>query len=364
MKQERKHIKELANQLIRFLAVRENTASKKDEDEVWSRIERNMKHSRSVSFYLIRSFIAAAAVCFAVWGGYKFIYTGNQKETIKNIASILDTIPGEKESKEILLVMSEAEKIKVQDGDTVTYTQSGEVNINSKQIEAQSDKPQPQKETEQIQYNQILVPKGKRTQLLLADGSRLHINSGTRVVYPRTFAKDKREIYVEGEVFLDVKKDETTPFIVRTTSFDVEVLGTTFNINAYKDDAKAEVVLVNGAVKVKNEKKQEINLAPNQLIAINEGNMGEKQKVNALDYISWTNGLLIFNAEELHSVFNKLQRYYGEEIIYDASLKLLPMFGKLELKNSLEEVLKLITVTAPLNYEIKENKYYITRRIE
>lgn len=364
MKQERKHIKEIADQLIRFLAVRENTASKKDEDEVWSRIERNMKHGRSVSFYLIRSFAAAASVCFALWGGYKFLYTGNQKETIKNIAFILDTIPGNKENKEILLVMSEAEKIKVQDGDTVAYTKSGEVNINSKQIESQSGKPQPKDEAEQIQYNQILVPKGKRTQLLLADGSRLHINSGTRVVYPRQFAKDKREIYVEGEVFLEVKRDETTPFIVKTTSFDVEVLGTTFNINAYKEDKTAEVVLVSGAVKVKNEKKQEVNLSPDQLVSINGGVLSEKQKVNALDYISWTNGLLILNAEELQSVFCKLERYYGEEIVYDASLKLLPMFGKLELKNNLEEVLKLITVTAPLDYEKKENKHYITKRIE
>lgn len=73
------------------------------------------------------------------------------------------------------------------------------------------------------EYNQIVVPKGKYTHLTLSDGSTVHINSGTRVVYPRAFSGNHREIYVEGEVCLNVTKNEKLPFVVKTTSFDVGI---------------------------------------------------------------------------------------------------------------------------------------------
>lgn len=357
--QEKKHIQKLADKLIRFLSQRENTSSLPDENEVWDKIEQQIKHYRFISFYLPRIFIAAASVCVLVLSGYNYIYQkGKNDDTIKNIASIIDTIPNGMNNKEVLLVMSDAEKIQVKQGDTIAYTKNGLVNINSKQIEPKAN------QTEKIHYNQILVPKGKHTQLVLADGSSLHINSGTRVVYPRQFSSEKREIYVEGEIYLEVKRDEKKPFIVKTKSFDVEVLGTTFNVSAYNEDEKAEVVLLNGSVIVKDEKKQSVNLKPNELVAINKGTAGSKQQVNALDYVSWTQGILVLNDDELQVVLSKLQRYYGVEIVFDASLKLLPMSGKLDMKDSLEEVLKLITATAPLNYEKREDKFYITKHDE
>lgn len=356
MMQEKKHIQELANKLIRFLSQRESSSSSTDENEVWSKIERQIKRSRVIYFYLPRICIAAASVCLLLVGGYNYIYQNDN--TIENIASISGTFTDNMKNDEVLLVMSDKEKIQVKQGDTVTYAKNGSVNINSKQIEAKAS------QTEKIQYNQLLVPKGKHTQLLLSDGSSLHINSGTRVIYPRKFSSDKREIYVEGEIYIEVKRDEKRPFFVKTSSFDVEVLGTAFNVSAYNENEKAEVVLVNGSVIVKDEKKQIVNLKPNELVPISKGSIGSKQQVNALEYISWTHGILLLKDEELQTVLGKLQRYYGVEIVYDASLKLLPLSGKLDLKENMEEILKLIMTIAPLEYEKREDKFYITKREE
>ena len=119
----------------------------------------------------------------------------------------------------------------------------------------------------------MIIPKGKRTRLTLADGTHLWANSGTRVVYPSHFEKNHREIYVEGEVYLDVFRNEDAPFIVRTKDFQIQVLGTSFNVSAYPSEGVSSVVLVEGSVNVKNQQKEQVKLAPGQLVDIQTGRL-------------------------------------------------------------------------------------------
>ena len=99
----------------------------------------------------------------------------------------------------------------------VTYSATGQVQVNSNKLTEDDGKEA---------YNQIIVPKGKRSQIVLADNSKIWINSGSKVIYPRTFEGKYREIYVEGEVYLKVAHDTSKPFIVNTSGFEVSVLGT------------------------------------------------------------------------------------------------------------------------------------------
>ena len=89
-----------------------------------------------------------------------------------------------------------------------------------------------------------------RSSLTFSDGTKIWVNSGSKVIYPVSFEKKKREIYVEGEVYLDVTHDTSWPFVVRTQQVDVKVLGTSFNVSAYKDDSNMQVTLVEGKVEV------------------------------------------------------------------------------------------------------------------
>lgn len=96
----------------------------------------------------------------------------------------------------------------------VVYSATGQVQVNSNKLAEDDSKEE---------YNQIIVPKGKRSQIVLADNSKIWINSGSKVIYPRTFEGKYREIYVEGEVYLNVTHDTSKPFIVNTSGFEVRV---------------------------------------------------------------------------------------------------------------------------------------------
>lgn len=142
-------------------------------------------------------------------------------------------------------MVSDQKKIELDNNAQIVYSATGQVQVNSNKLVEDDIKEE---------YNQIIVPKGKRSQIVLADNSKIWINSGSKVIYPRAFEGKYREIYVEGEVYLNVTHDTSKPFIVNTSGFEVRVLGTSFNISAYKNQEKAAVVLVEGSVNVKTNK--------------------------------------------------------------------------------------------------------------
>lgn len=212
---------------------------------------------------------------------------------------------------------------------------------------------------ENTAYHQLIVPNAKHASLVLSDGSVLYVNAGTRVLYPDKFNKNCREIFVDGEVYVDVVKNEKVPFKVRTTSCDIEVLGTSFNVQAYSNDANAEIVLLKGSVKLKDKHEKELLLKPDELVVVMDNNIKEKRHVNASDYILWTKGLLKLDATSLTSVFKRLERYYGVQLTYSEEMEDMNLYGSLDLQCSIEEVLRRISLTAPVSFQKKGNRIEI-----
>lgn len=211
------------------------------------------------------------------------------------------------------------------------------------------------------EFNQLIVPYGKRSVLNLSDGSKIWVNAGTRVVYPSVFSKEKREIYIEGEIFADIAKKEDCPFIVKTKSMETRVLGTSFNITAYNNDTEHRIVLVSGSIKVKIDKRETI-LAPKQMLSCTDRAFQVKTLDEVSKYTSWKDGLLQYNNESLAVILENLSRYYGYEIICTPDVNFLKCSGKLDLKDNLEAVLTNISKTAPIRYESDDGKYYITSK--
>ena len=211
------------------------------------------------------------------------------------------------------------------------------------------------------EFNQLIIPKGKRTRLTLADGTHLWANSGTRVVYPSHFEKNRREIYVEGEVYLDVFRNESAPFIVKTKDFQVQVLGTVFNVSAYPSEGMSSVVLVKGSVNVKNYEKEQVKLAPGQLVNIHTGQLNTPKNVDIEPYVCWVKNMLMYTDEPLDRVFKKLNLYYGREFILELEVKEMLISGKLDLKEKLEDVLHTISFSAPIYYEKFDDKIYVRK---
>ena len=129
----------------------------------------------------------------------------------------------------VSLILSDEEQI-VFEGElaVLAYDETGRITANEENLMHVSEK-----EPDLLSMIQLLVPAGKRSMITFPDGTKIWINSGTQLIYPSRFSSSKREIFVNGEVYLEVTKDANRPFIVKTEALDVKVLGTSFNVKAY-----------------------------------------------------------------------------------------------------------------------------------
>lgn len=203
------------------------------------------------------------------------------------------------------------------------------------------------------EYIQLMVPNGRRTNLTLNDGTKVWLNSGSKLLYPKMFSKNKREIFIDGEIYLEVAQNDEKPFLVHTKAFEVQVLGTIFNVNAYADNVNS-VVLVEGSVEVITTDNQKQKIKPNQGLFYDSG-VFKIKKVNTELYTSWKDGIMIVDGESLANIFNRLSRYYNLQIIYDMSVANEKYKGRLNLQDSIEDVLYNLSLSSTFTFE-REDK--------
>lgn len=204
------------------------------------------------------------------------------------------------------------------------------------------------------------MPKGRFGRLILTDGSELYINSGTKVVYPKRFEKNRREIFVDGEIYIDVKRDEKAPFIVKTTRFDVEVLGTAFDVKAHSEENTCgEIVLLRGLVNVKSTSGSEAMLTPdNKAVVPSQGTI-RTMAVDAADYILWTKGILPLNNGTVGDIIDDLGRYYDVKIVCGEDIRQIRITGKIDLQRGVEEALRNLSLTGGFVYSKQAETYIL-----
>jgi len=238
----------------------------------------------------------------------------------------------------------------------------------------------------QQHYNEVVVPMGEKSELLLSDGTRIWVNAGSNIRFPSQFETESREIWLDGEAYFEVANDKNRPFLVHTSELDVKVYGTKFNLKAYSDEDIIETTLVEGVVSLEtrdafNILKEEIFLKPNHkaIYLKKKGQVVDKEQiareiaeplipkkiiltktVKVEPTISWHEGKLIFLDESFESIALKLERRYDVKITIETDeIKKLRYSGVL--KNvSIEQALKALQLTTPFNYSIKENSIVIT----
>lgn len=204
-----------------------------------------------------------------------------------------------------------------------------------------------------IDFAEIQCPLGVRTEFQLPDGTKGFLNSGSRLRYPVHFSGG-RNIMVSGEAYFDVAPDKQNPFIVSTSNLNITVTGTQFNVIAYEDEQKEEVILNRGEVEVamENGTKLEV-LQPNcKLVLDTDERTFKITKVEASQYIGWTEGELIFRNENMEQLAERLGRWYNVEIIIEDQELLEYTFHATFIDEPLEEVLKFMAITTPYTYEI------------
>ena len=170
---------------------------------------------------------------------------------------------------------------------------------------------------EEMVYNTLTTPSQCDFSFTLADGTRVWLNAQSSLRYPVAFTGKERVVYAEGEIYLEVAKDTEHPFFVVSNGMKVEVLGTSFNVNAYPDEAFTEGTLVEGRVAA-HVADQIYNLLPSKQLRWDKDNgIVDIKAVNVNDYIAWKNGQYIFKGKPLVEVAKVLQRWYEVEIIFE-----------------------------------------------
>ncbi|MDR1600869.1 MAG: FecR domain-containing protein [Tannerella sp.] len=315
----------------------------------------NRTHDRRRSIRLLgRIAGVAATICLLLLAGWYVYLPYRQSGT--DYQALMESFKQktENESEQVQLVLSDNRKIDIDGKETqVDYNEAGHVNINSGQIiEAET-------ESMEMAYNQLIVPQGKRSTITFNDGTRVWINSGSKIIYPVNFEKNRRELFAEGEIYLDVAKDEKRPFVVKTGSMDVTVLGTAFNVKAYGNDPDMQVVLVCGKVEIEMKGCKNI-LSPSQMFSYNNHtNKTSISTVDAADLVAWKDGYYPFKQQQLSVVLHKLSEYYGITFEWDKAIDTLTCSGKLDLKEDLNEVLNTLEKTAPITIRRTAGDIYI-----
>jgi len=215
-------------------------------------------------------------------------------------------------------------------------------------------------------FNTLVVPYGKRTQITLADGSKVWLNSGTKLVYPATITAGKREVYVDGEAIFDVTHMDGKPFYVKTKDFEIKVLGTVFNVSTYREDENTSAVLAEGKIEItsnnntllRSEKK---TISPGTRVVFDKQNETfQTYQVNTDNFLSWRDGYLILEKEQLKNILKKISRYYNVEIdLQNPQIGEETFSGNLNLRKTPEEVLDIIAETTSINITKENSKLII-----
>lgn len=199
----------------------------------------------------------------------------------------------------------------------------------------------------------LTTPRGGQYQLTLSDGSKVWLNAASSIKFPSKFTGDKREVEVTGEVYMEIAKNVKRPFFVHTKKTMVQVLGTSFNINAYEDEEKESTTLVEGSIKVgripleKGDREEgSVVLTPGQAAEITNNSQQTTYKAVDLNQtLAWKNGLFYFNGENLETIMKQLARCYDVDVIYEGAVPDKHFGGMISRNKNLNEVLSVLEVS-------------------
>jgi transmembrane sensor len=199
----------------------------------------------------------------------------------------------------------------------------------------------------------IIAGYGEKAEVVLPDGSRVWINSGSKITYNDEFNRKQRPVYLEGEAYFEVTKDKERPFIVKTESMFVEALGTSFNIRSYSEDQQAFAVLIEGKIKVSASGQEQI-LSENQRAIFNKSTQTlTTDMVRSGDFVQWKSGNLYFDNQSFEDIARTLSRIFNVDIQFASDkLRSIRFSGTLGM-SSIRNTLDILSLTSPMRYEMQ-----------
>lgn len=366
-----------AKRMVKLLAYEENPLSKEDFDDMWQNImdgrqtfekemvaeRRNPKkqtNRKAPLWKMDNKYLKIAAVFI----GIIVISYGTF------LSGILSTGNGELQTAPQITLELEDGSIRIMDENaTGAITTAGGQRVGQQQQKTlHYNQDNRLGDIGELVYNKLTVPYGKTFELVLSDGSYIILNAGSKLRYPVRFVKDKpRNVFLDGEAFFEVAKDDGHPFTVVTDDMNTLVYGTGFNVSSYKNDHNTFTVLAEGSVGVypaNNPAKEEpVKIVPGQRAVFENGKI-EVEAVDIHKYTAWTKGELLFMDDGFELITKKLERHFNVQIENRYPELNGKKFTGTFTTESLEDILKVFRAHTAFEFRQKDNQLIINQPIK
>ncbi len=323
------------------------------ENVLRKRIKRSKPRSvKQIFNFVLTSRIAAASVILLIMTGL-FIYLSRQNTQHDHVQTSItqDLKPG---GNKATLTLSDGSQISLDSAATGMLALQGNTSIHKLEDGLISYTRNGTAETDGL--NTIVAPAGGKYSVELSDGSRVWLNSESSITFPAAFSLKERIVKITGEVYFDIKKDTDRPFFVQVDAVQrVKVLGTQFNINAYKDEGIITTTLFQGSVEIINQQnlKNVITLKPGEQSAISGGgDLLIRNDVNTEEILAWKNGIFQFENTDITTVMRQLGRWYNVEISFSGEATKRQFSGKIDRNMNASQVFEILKFTG-LNFIIE-----------
>ena len=235
---------------------------------------------------------------------------------------------------------------------------------------AYEEKPVAPQPDQREEWNKVITSVGGEYCVTLSDGTRVWLNANTELEFPVRFVRDKRVVYLKGEAYFEVARDEAKPFIVETNGMKTRVLGTSFNVKAYPDEREERATLLSGSVEVTLVESGPGDKFPR---AVLEPGMQARWKsgrpaltvapVNADDVVAWRRGEFVFDEEDIDVVLRALARWYGVQFVdMNPGAETYTFSGSFSKDDKLASSLEILTLAGGPDFRIEGNKVYMTKK--
>jgi ferric-dicitrate binding protein FerR (iron transport regulator) len=346
-----------ATLLFNLFHSRENKLALPEQYELWKVIQSESQTSAKEVFIRILKYAAVLVLVFLSGAVSYYMYQNAVERNQYQLAEINPAVNGE-----AMVILADGSKVSLdKQMSEISYS------TNGRQLIVNNDTITQKAVTMKESMNKVIVSYGKKSMVLLSDGTKVWLNAGSQLVYPAVFLKDTREVALIGEAFFDVVKNPQKPFIVKAADVSVQVLGTRFDISAYPEDKLIQTVLEEGKINLKYsgdgifKRDYVVEMVPNQMVEFDKiSREANSSTVNVSKFVSWKDGMLEFEKVNLYKALKQVERFYNIRILLeDQSIGSYKLSGKLDLKDEPEKVLNVIKLTVPIDWQRKSNGDFI-----
>ena len=337
-----------------FERVRRLTALEADKAKMWKQVQSRMNKN---SCYQVKRYLkyAAIIVAFVLAGGTWWMVKENPEEIISVELSETSMLSPGTPKAYILFSSGQRMDLTTTEHDTMIMEKGMQVRVGSSGKISYVPGDSGSILKQEIVYNTIVVPRGGEYKLELADGTLVWLNSDSELRYPVKFAGSQRDVWLKGEGYFEVSKNPEKSFRVVVDDMIVKVLGTSFNINAYKDRGNILTTLVSGKVDIQDMSgKSLVVMSPNQQVDFRHGKISSVQEVDITRFVSWIDGKFYFNDMTLENIMSQLQRWYDIEVFFvDEELKSYPFTGVIRRDFTAGQIFEIIEKTTRVKFNVR-----------